>query len=278
MPVLRSRTVKEPLASRLFFPFTEGAFTYRRYNAWLESLQGVRVGPLKELRVTDGPFVGLRHDVDDRLESALELGRLEHDRGVSATYFVLHTAPYYADREHVLRALLTLQDDHGHEIGWHNDLVTLRLVHGIEPAGYLARELEWLRDGGIEISGTAAHGSPYCHRLGYHNNYLFHGWDEPQPGFPRTDVGPKLDPADYGLEYEAYHLPYDRYVSDSRFENGRRAHPATFDPRDGDARAVVLVHPCHWDRSRASKSVRLIQKVGARVRTAARRSPSTSAL
>lgn len=275
MTVLRSQTVKEPIASRLLFPITEADFTYRRYDAWLETLGGTRVGPLKELRVTDGPFVGLRHDVDDRLESALELGRLEQQRGVRATYFVLHTAPYYADRKRVLRTLRTLQDDHGHEIGWHNDLLTLRLLHGVEVGDYLAEELAWLRAGGIEITGAAAHGSPHCHRLGYHNNYVFLGWDEPQPGFPRTDVGPKLDPAAFGLEYEAYHLAYDTHISDSRFEGGRRAHPSAFVP---EGRAVVLVHPCHWDRSRAAKAGRLAQKVGARVKTAASRAPSTSAL
>jgi hypothetical protein len=262
MPVLRSRTVKEPLASRLFFPLTEGAFTYARYEAWLDTLGGVRVGPLKELREAEGPFVGLRHDVDDRLESALELGRLEHERGIRATYFILHTAPYYADRDRVLRTLHTLQDDYGHEIGWHNDLVTLRLVDGVDVGDYLDAELAWLRAGGIELTGTAAHGSPHCYRLGYHNNYVFLGWDEPEPGFPRTDVGPKLDPAEYGLEYEAYHLPYDTHVSDSRFEGGRRAHPSAFVP---GGRTVVLVHPCHWDRSRAAKAARLVRKVGARM-------------
>jgi hypothetical protein len=257
--------VKEPLSSRLLFPLTEGAFTYGRYDAWLESLGDTTLGPLHELPAADGSFVGLRHDVDDRLESALELGRIVLARGVRSTFFVLHTAPYYTDRDRVLRSLLILQDDYGHEIGWHNDLVTLRLVYGIEPSGYLERELRWLRGAGVEISGAAAHGSPHCHRLGYHNNYLFSGWDEAQPGFPLTDVGVKLDPNDFGFDYEAYHLPYDTYVSDSRFEGGRRAHPTTFDARASKARAVVLVHPCHWDRSRRAKTRRLGRKVARKI-------------
>jgi hypothetical protein len=259
--------VKEPLSSRLLFPFTEGAFTYQRYAAWLDGRGDTPLGPLGELRATDGPFVGLRHDVDDRLESALELGRIEHARDVRSTYFVLHTAPYYADRDRVLRSLLVLQDEYGHEIGWHNDLATLRLVYGTEPGEYLDRELRWLRGAGLFISGAAAHGSPYCRQLGYHNNYIFTGWDEPLPGFPLIDVGAKLDPADFGLEYEAYHLAYDIHVSDSSFENGRRSHPAEFDLGTAAGRTVVLVHPCHWDRSRTAKARRLARKVVAKIVT-----------
>jgi hypothetical protein len=271
MPMLRSRTVREPLASRLLFPLVEGAFTYRRYDEWLDTIASVNVVPLRELAGATTPVVGLRHDVDERLDGALELARLEHRRGLRSTYFVLHTAPYYADRGRLVPALRRLQDDYGHEIGWHNDLATLSLVQGVDPGPYLERELAALRGAGIDIVGSAAHGSPHAHHLGYHNNYVFAGWDDPQPGFPRVDVGAKLDPSQFGLEYEAYHLPYDVYVSDSRFDGGRRMHPSRLGTVMPDQRAVVLVHPCHWDRSRLAKAGRLGRKVARRLVN--RRSP-----
>jgi hypothetical protein len=198
--------------------------------------------------------LALRHDVDSRLDSALELARLEHDRGLHATYFVLHTAPYWDDAGLVeeLRRLQGL----GHEIGFHNDLVTLQRVEGIDAATYLRDALARLRGGGIEVVGTAAHGSAWCHRLGFHNNYVFRGWDEPVPGFPSIEVPQKLDPAEFGLEYEAYHVPRDAYFSDSTFVDGRRAHPADLRLEPGK-RTIVLVHPCHWDRSVAAKTKRL---------------------
>ena len=115
------------------------------------------------------------------------------------------------------------------------------------------------RSPGTDLA-SAAHGSREARRLGVHDNYLFAGWDEPQPGFPRTDVQWKRDPARYGLEYEAYHLGVDRYRSDSAFdERGRRWHPDDLDPRllDSARRSVVLVHPCHWDASPAAKARRL---------------------
>ena len=153
----------------------------------------------------------------------------------------------------------------GHEIGFHNDLVTLQRLEGVDAAAYLAEALARLRDAGIEVVGAAAHGSPWCHRLGFHNNYVFRGWDEPVAGFPSTDVPQKLDPAEFGLEYEAYHVARDVYFSDASFVEGRRAHPADLDLEPGK-RTIVLVHPCHWDVSVAAKARRLVERLARRAR------------
>jgi hypothetical protein len=254
--------VKEPLASRLLFPWTERRFTYAEYERFLDRLAGHAVVPLRELARGAGDLA-LRHDVDARLDSALRLARLEHDRGLRATYFVLHTAPYWNDADLVpqVRRLQQL----GHEIGFHNDLVTVERVHGGDARAALEDVLARLRGAGIEVVGAAAHGSPWCHRLGFHNNYVFAGWDEPQPGFPATEVSQKLNPAEFGLEYEAYHVPHDVYFSDSSFVDGRRAHPADLQ-LEPDKRTVVLVHPCHWDASVAAKAQRLGSKVARRAR------------
>jgi hypothetical protein len=257
--------VKEPRASRLLFPITERRFTYDAYARWLDGLAGAVVVSLRELTATEPrerAVVGLRHDVDSRLDNALAIGRLEHARGLRATYFVLHTAPYYEQRAALLDALHTLQDDLGHEIGFHNDLGTLVVLRDADIGAFLHRELAWLRENGIDVRGSAAHGSPFCASLGYDNNYVFAGWDEPVTGRPRTDLGVKLDPADFGLEYEAYHLPYDDYISDSAFgADGRRRHPGDLGPPRPGVRTVALVHPCHWDRSASAKWRRLAGKV-----------------
>jgi hypothetical protein len=187
----------------------------------------------------------------------LELAQREHQRGLRSTYFVLHTAPYWSRPELVdrLRELQSL----GHEVGFHNDLVTLERVQAVDIEEYARRELGRLREGGIAIVGAAAHGSPWCHRLGFHNNYAFAGWDEPQPGFPELTVRRKLDPAALGLRYEAYHVARDEYFSDSSFVNGRRQHPLDLELVRGQ-RTIVLVHPCHWDRSALAKVRRLLAK------------------
>ena len=258
--------MKEPLASRLLFPLVERRFTYREYGRFLDRLRGRDVVPMRELARGAGDLA-LRHDVDDRLASALVLARLEADRGLRATYFVLHTAPYW-DEPDLLPRLLRLQEL-GHEVGFHNDLVTLERVRGVDVAEYAPRALERLRSGGLDVVGAAAHGSPWCHRLGYHNNYVFSGWDEPVPGFPNAEVRRKLDPASLGLEYEAYHVPHDLYRSDSSFEDGRRWHPERLELTPG-RRTIVLVHPCHWDAGTAAKVARLARKVARRARSARR--------
>ena len=262
------RAVKEPLATRLLFPVTERRFTYLEYERFLNRLAERSVVPLREFARGEGD-VALRHDVDARLESALELARRERFRGLRATYFVLHTAPYYARPDFIER--LTELQSLGHEVGFHNDLLTLQRVRGVDVGTFLRDELARLRAAGIEITGCSAHGSPWCHRLGYHNNYLFEGWDEPQPGFPETRVAEKLRPHDFGLEYEAYHLGEDGYYSDSRFERRRRWHPSQLDLASSPGRLIVLTHPCHWDASARAKVVRLGRRLVGRGRRLAGR-------
>ena len=141
--------------------------------------------------------------------------------------------------------------------------LTLEKLRGVDTGERLRTDLDRLRSSGIEIRGAAAHGSPWCHLLGYHNNYVFAGWDEPVQGFPNHEVTQKLRPADFGLEYEAYHLGEDAYFSDARFEGGHRWHPDGLFLQAGQ-RAIVLVHPCHWDSSVAAKVIRLGRRLVAR--------------
>ena len=61
----------------------------------------------------------LRHDVDLSLEAALELARLEHERGAHATYFLMTESVFYnLDSEQGQDALRELRDL-GHAVGLH---------------------------------------------------------------------------------------------------------------------------------------------------------------
>jgi hypothetical protein len=89
--VLRVRPLRT-----LLRPIRERRFLYREYEAFLDQLADAdrfHVVPLREFSTTseDRVLVGLRHDVDDRMDAALEFARLEHERGLRATYFLLHT-------------------------------------------------------------------------------------------------------------------------------------------------------------------------------------------
>ncbi|MEA2398393.1 MAG: hypothetical protein QOK25_1949 [Thermoleophilaceae bacterium] len=263
-------------------PWTERRFVHADYERLLDGLTDSSrflVVPLREFATAprDRVVVGLRHDIEERFQSALEMGALEAERGLRATYFILHTARYYARMgwrrsqhdESLIPGLRRLQEM-GHEVGWHNDLVTLQAVHGIEPRQYLAAELEWLRGHGIDVRGAASHGSYWAHRLSYHNNYFFEDFDELHEGFPNTDavqVGERRCQLskgrlrEFGFEYEAYHLGEDHYFSDARFDAaGHRWHTDAIDLarlEPGD-RAIVLTHPDYWDPSVTRKALRTV--------------------
>jgi hypothetical protein len=277
--VIRRRPVR-----RLAEPWLERRFTYERYAAFLDRLLAVaRVVPLRDLDAStdsDRPIVALRHDVDERLDSARVLAELEAERGIAATYFMLHTASYYARLRpgHVTRnpgsidAFLRMQAL-GHELGWHNDLVTLQCIWRIPPRAYLLAELDALRTAGLDVTGVAAHGGYWCNALGYHNAYFFSDIPGPQAGFPHFERVPLPDGttvelekgtlAEFSLVYDAYSLSHDLYLSDSRFDpHGRRWHPDDFDLgtlRPGD-KAIILVHPCQWDESLPRKASRTLRR------------------
>jgi hypothetical protein len=277
-------------------PWTEREFVHAEYERLLEALADrdrFRVVALRDFAGAprDRVLVGLRHDVEERIASALQVAELEHRHGLPATYFILHTARYYGrvgwrragHRESLLPKLQRLQQL-GHEVGWHNDLVTLQCVHDVEPREYLQRELAWLRGHGIDVRGSASHGSYWTERLGYHNNYFFEDLKDAEEGYPndvavvqagaRTCELSKGRLDEFGLEYEAYHLDEGRYFSDGRFDAaGRRWHPAELDLdqlEPGDS-MIVLTHPDYWDPSVPSKAVRTVVWSARRMLTGERR-------
>lgn len=266
-------------------PVVERDFTYAAYCALLDQLSDerfavVRLRDYDQTRPSDRVVFSLRHDIDADLESASSLARLEHDHGLRATYFVLHTAPYYGitrrgftRRQPAVRdALLEIQDRYGHEVGFHNDLVTLHCIYGVDALAYARDELAWLRDGGLDIVGTAAHGSDFAAQLGYDNRYLFSDVFEklgaPLPEAPnheriiishgtshREIEIPKTTLAELGFAYEAYHLDHNIAYADCYFIDGRRWHPRQLDLDNLQQtdRVILLTHPVHWGAGLAQK-------------------------
>lgn len=258
-------------------PLAEREFVYDNYDRFLRSItesSRYRAMPLRELSSEnpgdDHVAVSLRHDVDHDLRGALEMARMEHEYGLRGTYFILHSARYYGvtkknytrHNEWIIPVLRRIQDDYGHEIGWHNDLVTLECIYRVDPRKYLHEELQWLRDNGIEITGAAAHGSRYCRRFGYDNSYFFHDLSGDSSTERFVNVNGEEVPItkacleDFDLEYEAYHLQdISFYRGDCDVGLNRRWSPEDLTLMDfaPGARIIVLIHPIHWGRSIAHK-------------------------
>jgi hypothetical protein len=247
---------------------SDSSFTYKKYIDFLNKISDTSkyiVLPINEFIKTINPnkiIFGLRHDVDLDLNNACTFSKVENNVGFRSTYYILHTADYYlansddmaVHSKAILPTLKKMQNYFKHEIGWHNDLITLQLVYKIDPIDFLYQELAWLRKNGIIVNGTASHGSNYCYTYHYLNWYF---WKEfPNPNLTTfynyenatigadTIIFKKASLKDFNLDYEAYFMNFNKYYSDS-YINGQRWNFEMLDLNTlhpGD-RIQILMHP-----------------------------------
>ena len=255
-------------------------FTYKNYVEFLLKISDTSkyiIVPLDKYNETINPnkiIIGLRHDVDLDLNIAYNLSTVENNFGVRSSYYILHTASYYLANSNnmavhntsIIPTLKIMQNDYHHEIGWHNDLVTLQLVYKIDPVIFLHQELDWLRGEGLKIKGTASHGSSYCYVYNYLNFYFFEECKNPTIGqFINNDsalVGDQWVKIkhgrlnEFGLDYEAYFLNNNKYYSDASIINGIRWNINMLDLNTllpGD-RVIILMHPIYYSSVGSSLS------------------------
>ena len=241
---------------------------------YLEHFRGAR--PILELHKNPRTesIIGLRHDVDHNIDIALEAAFLEKEIGISASYYLLHTNEYWQDPLFINKCL-QLQD-YGHEIGLHLNVLTEWMQCRIaDPADRLSELLGFLRAGGLEVDGVAAHGDSLCYERGFINYWCFKELRPPDPAksehmrtaegiydpsglrgvpYPEDEVLRRADGAvfplwslslaDYDLSYHAWHVPFDRYFTDSGGAWIRSGDPMAENLRS--ERAQILMHPIHW--------------------------------
>jgi hypothetical protein len=102
----------------------------------------------------------------------------------------------------------------GHEIGWHNDVVSQYYRGKTDVKDEIQKPLTRLREMGLNIIGTAAHGSPECLTLKMLNYYV---WKESKEiyGYP-NNFKEQYSLSEFGLEYESYLCEHDNYFTDSK--------------------------------------------------------------
>ena len=209
-------------------------------------------------------FATVRHDVDHDLENAVKFAEWEAERGIRATYYVLHGDWYWGGPEASEPSAMTLKAldriaSLGHEIGLHNNAITLALKTGRDPFEILDRDLTALRRHGFTVTGSVAHGDRLCHQVGYINNEIFSECIRPATHQPdRILVAPPPDGtgrplqlaqrpmADFGLDYEANFIGHTRYLSDTggRWSRPFREIDGAFEAEGGFLQ--LLVHPVWW--------------------------------
>lgn len=164
-----------------------------------------------------------RVDVDFSLTKAGRLVELFNELGVKATFFVRLHAPQYNPYSFENYLVLREMVRHGHEVGYHAEIVDEARIWGEDAADCLKRDLAVLQTiTGAPVVGVASHGANTGH-----NNLEF--WDGHRPD-------------EFGLLYEAYDrgafnaFHESLYVSDSEwtrwkcYRNGTRV--------DADERSI----------------------------------------
>lgn len=259
---------------------------------------GLPFVPVGESVGLDEPHVALRHDVDWSIENALAMAAIEQQMGIRASYYLLHpdgdiTPQNYFGR--VENGELVIDPkvfewasrllDLGHEVGLHNDLISLALATRRQPREFLEQIVEAFAARGIELAGSVAHGSRTCRELGYMNYQIFSELrdagvapdyrDSPDAleHFGREMVERdghairkfELRMSDFGLRYEANFVLREIYLYDSSarwsvWHGDRVSRFERFEPHETVAGALgaalaakqprsavqCLVHACHW--------------------------------
>lgn len=212
-----------------------------------------RVQPLSDLHdfILGNRTIGMRHDVDDRgFESMLAMAEWEERRGRTSTYYVLHTAPYWNDPR--LPRQLQIMQAMGHEIGLHNNSLSVWWQHGVNPFDVFEAALDRLRSLDLTIRSTAGHGDDACYAGNFVNYSMFEEagpmrapWSqfaELAEGFERKSV------KEFGLDFLGEFVTKGEYVSDSGdrwsrpLDLVRRAFPYDGGP------LVILQHPDWYAR------------------------------
>lgn len=239
---------------------------YDRFLKYLTTSDHFLVVQLKDFKNTTSSnkvVLALRYDIDDNINAAVKFAYREHKYGIRSTYFILHTAVYYGENlgpnfvrnDKIIYYLKKIQDAYDHEIGFHNDLVTLQVVYNVSPKEYLKNELLYLRGNNIRIWGTTYHGSPYCYIYQYYNayfwkGYTYMGWNYEYITKDNKTIEIEKDNLEnYDLTYEAGQLDEDYFFADCFFINGKRWNMSmvNLDTIKPGKKVIILLHPEHWD-------------------------------
>jgi hypothetical protein len=218
------------------------------------------VVPMREIAagLPSAGVIGLRHDVDNTISEAVAFAQWEAERGYRATYYILHTAPYWLMKDTLAEALEVIADC-GHEIGFHVNAIAEALRTNGDPVKILADEVDELRSFGYPVTGVVAHGDPLCHSVGFVNDEMFTESARPSYGAPDRLLGHlQLQPVSrthFGFEYDPNWLPRGNYISDS---GGEWSQPfdevAAAWPTQGQLH--MLIHACWWGEAFATEAVR----------------------
>jgi peptidoglycan/xylan/chitin deacetylase (PgdA/CDA1 family) len=157
--------------------------TYERTILDISNIDHIEIVPLRRFHhivPNNNCIVGLRHDVDIDIFTALKCARLLARHGIPGSFFLLHTAYYYGyfqngafHRSAKMRDVLIGLMVAGCEIGLHIDPLSIYISQAVDGAEAVRTELEWMRSVGARVDGSVSHNSAPVY--GAENFELFKG-------------------------------------------------------------------------------------------------------
>ena len=171
-------------------------FTLARYKELCDAILNSEFVPLTvESYITEpapNKFIILRHDVDKKPENALEMAKIETEKGISATYYFRAVKKVF--KPNIIKEIAGL----GHEIGYHYEVLVKTKGDKKKAIELFKRELNEFRDL-CTIQTICMHGNSLSR------------WDN-------RDLWNEYDFRDFGIIGEAYlSIDFDivMYLSDS---------------------------------------------------------------
>jgi len=236
-------------------------YAWRDFLALLDELKNAEryvVCPGKDFIKTFDPekvVVYMRHDIDVDPVTALRMAEEEHKRGLKSSYYILPTARYYgmqsetgvrryADMDRLYRQIQSL----GHEIGVHNDLLSMMILWDIDPLEFQRQELAYYHQEGFPVVGVVSHGSGVVLSRKLNNMWVFSEFGK-KGVYDNNGVGVEYGKhsfKDFGFIYEGYRIGHNKGASDiSGHKTGMELVEKIRSFKPGD-RVSLLTHPIHW--------------------------------
>lgn len=163
------------------------------------------------IKSIDSSNIFIRHDIDNHIDNIYSMASEEYSLGIRSTYYFLHTARYFDYSEsfkNIIKKIISL----GHNIGFHNDILTMWLNTKISPAYIIEPPLDWLKDI-CDIKSTSAHGANRYDHNKYINYQVWSEYDnELNEGYPIR--WPQISLKTYEME-ETYFMNFTHYISDT---------------------------------------------------------------
>jgi hypothetical protein len=204
-------------------------FTYTQYIELLKTItkKSSIALPLYQFKDTFDSsriIIGMRHDVDRHPFKALEMSKIEKEFNIYSTYYLLPTDKYYGniDNNYDFIRMYCMIDlykeifDMGHEIGIHNDLLTVMLEWGKDPKRFNQNELFYFSVNEIDIYGSTSHGSKLAIETNTGNYEIFKEFNKKN----FVEYNGKEYPLgidfmkNFGFEYEGNYIDHNKFLYD----------------------------------------------------------------